>query len=94
MAQLRSHHFEHQEQSTTLTVISTNHQGFWLFVDDVLQNENPVHSICVRNFWPRTDHGFVASPCATYATRKPEHYAHTASSSTPSYATGYESRRL
>lgn len=56
MAQLRSHHFEHQGQFTTLTVISTNHQGFWLFVDDVLQNENPVHSICVRNFWPEDFH--------------------------------------
>jgi len=51
MAQLRSHHAEGQGPATALTVVSTNDQDFWLFVDDVLQNENPVRSICVTGFW-------------------------------------------
>ncbi|MBQ8958467.1 MAG: DUF4476 domain-containing protein [Bacteroidales bacterium] len=57
MAQLRSHHGGgHQSPNSTLTILSTDRQGFWLFVDDVLQNENPVRSICVRNFWPDDYH--------------------------------------
>lgn len=55
MAQLRSHQNRHPGQAT-LTVISTDRHGFWLFVDDVLQNERPVHSICVRNFWDDNFH--------------------------------------
>lgn len=51
MAQLRSHHAEGQGPATALTIVSTNDQDFWLFVDDVLQNENPVRSICVTGFW-------------------------------------------
>lgn len=57
MAQLRSHHGGgHQNPNATLTVTSTDRQGFWLFVDDILQNEMPVRSICVRNFWPDDYH--------------------------------------
>ena len=38
-------------QNTTLTVVAERHQSFWLYVDDVLQNEQPVRSICIRNLW-------------------------------------------
>ena len=40
-----------QPQSTTLTVVAPRHISFWLYVDDVLQNEQPVRSICIRNMW-------------------------------------------
>ena len=40
-----------QPQSTTLTVVAPRHVTFWLYVDDVLQNEQPVRSICIRNMW-------------------------------------------
>ena len=56
MAQLRSHHNEYQSQVSSLTVVSSHPQGFWLFVDDVLQNENPVRSICVKNLWADNFH--------------------------------------
>ncbi len=56
MAQMRSHHGGYHGQGTTLTITSTDRQGFWLFVDDVLQNEHPVRSICVRNFWAEDFH--------------------------------------
>ena len=56
MAQLRIHHGETQGQASSLTVVSTNQHGFWLFVDDVLQNENPVRSICVKNLWADNFH--------------------------------------
>ena len=39
--------------NATLTVVSPrnlNHR-FWLYVDDVLQNEEPVRSICITNLW-------------------------------------------
>ena len=40
-----------QHGNTTLTVTSPRNQSyrFWLYVDDVLQNEQSVRSICVRN---------------------------------------------
>ena len=41
---------QHQ-QNSTLTVVAPRHQSFWLYVDDVLQNEQPVRSICIRNLW-------------------------------------------
>jgi len=56
MAQLRSHHNEYQSQVSSLTIVSSHPQGFWLFVDDVLQNENPVRSICVKNLWADNFH--------------------------------------
>jgi hypothetical protein len=37
--------------SSTLTIVAPRGLSFWLFVDDVLQNEDPVHSLCVRNLW-------------------------------------------
>ena len=37
------------ETSSSLTVIAPKQQAFWLFVDDVLQNENAVHSIRINN---------------------------------------------
>ena len=39
------------QQNNTLTVLAPRGQQFWLYVDDVLQNESPVHSICIRNLW-------------------------------------------
>lgn len=38
-------------QNTTLTINSPQQHAFWLYIDDVLQNENPVCSICIRNLW-------------------------------------------
>lgn len=46
------HNDNHQSQNITLTVIAPRQQSFWLFIDDVLQNENPVHSICISDLWP------------------------------------------
>lgn len=40
------------ESASSLTIVAPKHQTFWLFVDDVLQNENAVHSIHVNNLWP------------------------------------------
>lgn len=39
----------HQQHASTLTIIAPQDLCFWLFIDDVLQNENAVHSICIRN---------------------------------------------
>ena len=57
MAQYRSHggqgHDGHnQGHASSLTIVAPRHQAFWLFVDDVLQNEQPVHSIRINNLWP------------------------------------------
>lgn len=58
MAQYRGHgshgHDGHgpQGQASSLTIVAPRHQAFWLFVDDVLQNERPVHSIRINNLWP------------------------------------------
>jgi len=38
--------------ASSLTIVAPNHQTFWLFVDDVLQNENAVRSIRINNLWP------------------------------------------
>lgn len=40
------------EPASSLTIVAPMHQTFWLFVDDVLQNENAVHSIRINNMWP------------------------------------------
>jgi len=45
------HNGGHQQPNTSLTVVAPRHQSFWLFIDDVLQNEEPVRSICIRNLW-------------------------------------------
>lgn len=37
------------ESASSLTIVAPKHQTFWLFVDDVLQNENAVHSIRINN---------------------------------------------
>ena len=58
MAQYRGHgshghdSHNHQGQASSITIVAPRHQTFWLFVDDVLQNEQPVHSICINNIWP------------------------------------------
>ena len=41
-----------QGQASSLTIAAPRHQTFWLFIDDVLQNEQSVHSIRVNNLWP------------------------------------------
>lgn len=38
--------------ASSLTIVAPKHQTFWLFVDDVLQNENAVRSIRINNLWP------------------------------------------
>ncbi len=39
----------HPHHAATLTVSAPQDLCLWLFIDDVLQNENAVHSICIRN---------------------------------------------
>ena len=51
VATVRRHHGGNHHGSTTLTIVAPRGLSFWLFVDDVLQNEQPVRSICVRNLW-------------------------------------------
>lgn len=41
-----------QPSDATLTIVAARQQAFWLFVDDVLQNEQPVHSIRINGLWP------------------------------------------
>ena len=51
-ASVRSRHSgNHPQQNTTLTLTAPRGLSFWLFVDDVLQNEQPVRSICIRKLW-------------------------------------------
>ena len=56
MAQYRGHgghgHGGGHESVSSLTIVGPRHQAFWLFVDDVLQNETAVHSIRINNLWP------------------------------------------
>ena len=51
VATVRPHHNHggHHGNATTLTVVAPWNQNFWLFIDDVLQNQNAVHSICIQN---------------------------------------------
>ena len=48
---IRPKHGGNQHGNATLTVTTPRNQSyrFWLYVDDVLQNEQSVRSICVRN---------------------------------------------
>jgi hypothetical protein len=50
-AKVRPHHNNggHHSNATTLTIVAPWNQSFWLFIDDVLQNQDPVHSICIQN---------------------------------------------
>lgn len=56
MAQYRGHGGhgpgDGHDSASSLTIVAPKHQTFWLFVDDVLQNENAVHSIRINNLWP------------------------------------------
>ena len=51
MAQVRVKHGGGHHGSTTLTVTMPRNLNyrFWLYVDDVLQNEQPTRSICILN---------------------------------------------
>lgn len=51
VAKIRPKHGGNQQGNVTLTVTSPRNQSyrFWLYVDDVLQNEQSARSICVRN---------------------------------------------
>lgn len=49
VARVRPHHNGHSQHTTSLTVTAPRNLGFWIYVDDVLQNEQAVHSICIRN---------------------------------------------
>lgn len=40
------------KMSTWMSITAPRHKTFWLFIDDVLQNERAVHSIRVDNLWP------------------------------------------
>lgn len=51
VAAVRPQHHGSHNGNSTLTVVAPRDLSFWLFVDDVLQNEDPVHSICIRNLW-------------------------------------------
>lgn len=54
MAQVKVHTVGNQQAaSCSLSVKGFAGQLFWLFVDDVLQNEKPVNSICIQNMVPR-----------------------------------------
>ena len=51
VATVRLKHGGGRHGNATFTVASPRNQNyrFWLYVDDVLQNEQSVHSICIRN---------------------------------------------
>lgn len=51
VAKVRPHHGGNHHGNSTLTITAPRGLSFWLFVDDVLQNEEPVRSICIRNLW-------------------------------------------
>lgn len=54
MAQVKVHAVGNQQTaSCSLSVKASAGQSFWLFVDDVLQNENSAKSICLQNMPPR-----------------------------------------
>jgi hypothetical protein len=49
-AQVKPKHVSsHPHQSTTLTVTAPRGINFWIYVNDVLQIEQPTRSICIRN---------------------------------------------
>lgn len=50
VATVRPHHGGGNHQgNATLTVVAPRGLGFWIYVDDVLQNDQAVHSICISN---------------------------------------------
>ena len=53
VATIRPKHSGSHQGSASLTVTTPRNQNyrFWLYIDDVLQNEDPVRSICIRNLW-------------------------------------------
>jgi hypothetical protein len=51
VATVRPHHGNNHHGSANLTIVAPRGLSFWLFVDDVLQNEQPVRSVCVNNLW-------------------------------------------
>ena len=51
VVRVRPHHGGNHHGSSTLTIVAPRGLSFWLFVDDVPQNDQPVRSICVRNLW-------------------------------------------
>jgi len=53
-AQYQGHgqHAKKSKVNTWLSISAPRHQHFWLFIDEVLQNENPVNSIRIDNMWP------------------------------------------
>ncbi len=54
MAQIKIHNVGNQQNANcSLSIKAFAGQSFWLFVDDVLQNENSVKSICIQNMVPR-----------------------------------------
>lgn len=54
MAQVKVHAVGNQQTaSCSLSVKASAGQSFWLFVDDVLQNEDSAKSICLQNMPPR-----------------------------------------
>ena len=54
MAQVKIHTVGNQQNaSCSLSITAFAGQSFWLFVDDVLQNENSAKSICLQNMPPR-----------------------------------------
>ena len=51
VSHVRPHHGGASQQSVTLTISAPRGQYFWLYVDDILQNEDAVHSICINKLW-------------------------------------------
>ena len=50
MGQVKIHNVGNQQNTNySLSIKTYEGQSFWLFVDDVLQNENPVKSIAIQN---------------------------------------------
>ena len=54
VAQYHGHsdHVQKSKMSTWMSITAPRHQTFWLFIDEVLQNERAVHSIRIENMWP------------------------------------------
>lgn len=46
---VRQHNNTHYNGNLSLTISYSGQQRFWLFVDEVLQNEQSVKSICIQN---------------------------------------------
>lgn len=49
VASIKSKHHDNPRGNASLSIVAPKHQTFWLYIDDVLQNDQPVHSICIRN---------------------------------------------